>query len=1268
MVPCSSPSTNKVFYGEIERKCLQNIAFGFAKGDDTARQESLQKLERYDTLMQDLEQEKCFDRTLTKEQAGRLSGLLTVYNMDCAEKLFKERSGTISTQTILDTLKYFKKTTPGTAYRCPNLDNTDAVNHKIKNFDRILQAKNADNKPLFCNEYLPFIFEYLDRVDDKLLNHLLDDKNKDGTPRFNDPDVISELITFYDRPKMKLTTDKVIEAKQADGSYRFDESTIKPIFDFCFHNYNRCLLINDLIALKSASSPQEALLTNDDVKKLCSKWQHKTFDAEKKAIKYSQAVRHLLTETTKETPERKPLFSVPECIDIADAIPSYAPELPYTLIDINKKDGSFPRFNTPKLFKQALSTDFPPNATLLTCLADIKKPDGTPAFDAFNILVNAKAITPGYFSTNKEDKINALKGKDQFSTYKLPLKEAIDAYKAATSIGNYIPETTKNTLTNFYTNAKIAKTLENHQLLTLFSMVNTSYHRLNHRVLDFITAKNVDSTPPYFNDHKLIGNLLDTFSNSNLPQLENVLTQLWNQRSNGQKIFTEAEEKSLLSHLKPANIEIFAKMLDLNTANPGHEVFTDPKMITFYLENFGNYDLKTLTPLLEKKNKDNTPFFTDYEIYIAHYLRDKPLPYDKIISKQGLKDLSYQEKLDLLLYVDRYDTYPKTFNLKSYSFPLFPDTKEALKNLNNELRADLLQSKDVIQKPFNISEKAQRAFADLKNSFKKASLNDNRVFTDIARRMGLSSFKSMETNGSIAYHHDKKETQLVKKALQELSYNDQTLVLSHFALILGEDDTLKGFCSPQSSHYAAVIQEADNKEATIKALNAISSAIKPSGLPPTLAKSLNTLFSTFPELESTIGRKQHDNHRYTLDIHTLRAVEEMVNDPEFVTLPPYEQEVATTAMVLHDISKQEGCVDPLHPEHSAYMAYKMLKSVGYDDAFAERVWGLINNHHWPENLNSSNINDYAVIFRRPNDFKIARLMQRSDLVANGFQHNYDKFIHKSDSLAANVETTLEKIHQNTQYIPLTEIPRASHPSLKPYIIDIGEGVDKTRNTVINFCTVKSSEDLHKLGFSDITTPENLLLMGHSIDNYNDHACFDFLKASKEGGNGVFSCSLYDMDCHKTFNNKPYGFLLNAEASNISLSYYMDFETPFGKSYDFFKDTMTSPSKYRTYLPNLLKNTLFEGTDDEKTQQYLDFITHNTSMDPDEKQKMDNDVVSLVKKSFLDKAKLADLRYHWNEVVAYAPKTQAIFTIRDPKDIPSEMRLYAEENDLPIVVF
>ena len=153
-----------------------------------------------------------------------------------------------------------------------------------------------------------------------------------------------------------------------------------------------------------------------------------------------------------------------------------------------------------------------------------------------------------------------------------------------------------------------------------------------------------------------------------------------------------------------------------------------------------------------------------------------------------------------------------------------------------------------------------------------------------------------------------------------------------------------------------------------------------------LDEALNTVIKGAPEFINIIGKKQHGNHDYSVDIHSLMVLCNIINHPEYKNLSDDDKFILKMTALFHDIGKKEGVTDPEHPIVSHRLALSFIDKYKLSPDIRTKVLKNIKNHQWLQWYNNSNaskdivdrlISDYD----KPSDYTMALIMSSADLAA-----------------------------------------------------------------------------------------------------------------------------------------------------------------------------------------------------------------------------------------------------------------------------------------------
>ncbi len=150
-----------------------------------------------------------------------------------------------------------------------------------------------------------------------------------------------------------------------------------------------------------------------------------------------------------------------------------------------------------------------------------------------------------------------------------------------------------------------------------------------------------------------------------------------------------------------------------------------------------------------------------------------------------------------------------------------------------------------------------------------------------------------------------------------------------------------------------------------------------------MAKYLNVIVKALPEFLTLIDKVQHKTHSYSVDVHTLKVLQGVMQNPKYTSLPEEDRRVLQIAVLLHDITKKEGEIDKSHPSCGAKDTGFILNKFGMTSDLRKRICLIIKNHDWLERYNKgiTSAEDFADELKNGNDFLMLAIMAKADLKA-----------------------------------------------------------------------------------------------------------------------------------------------------------------------------------------------------------------------------------------------------------------------------------------------
>lgn len=446
-----------------------------------------------------------------------------------------------------------------------------------------------------------------------------------------------------------------------------------------------------------------------------------------------------------------------------------------------------------------------------------------------------------------------------------------------------------------------------------------------------------------------------------------------------------------------------------------------------------------------------------------------------------------------------------------------------------------------------------------------------------------------------------------------------------------------------------------------------------------LDEQLNSIIKAAPEFINTIGKKQHGTHKHTLDIHQLLVLARSIDNPDYLKLDDLDKAMLKITALFHDIAKQEGVVDKGHQEPSALYSRGIVRKFIKNPETVERIYELIKNHHWTEEYaNAADREEAAKAiafkFRRPNDFEIAKIIARSDLMSvNDEFYEPRKDILTEDKLLP-IEEKLNMLYASGNAI-------FSDYIVRPNALDKHKEVHEGKEyKVINLHKIQDDESLANYGFRNVSKKDAKFLV-HMLPDGNTEKDIEILRQLTSSVNGgVLSESLITPKYKKTYCNRKFGVLLSQINPNVINM--ADKNQGSGNAKDItnaihlvFSDFSNNRNNFKQ---SLLENL---GIDPKKVsdKEYANFYKKNIALKSsisnfvDSKEytigkfkatgKQIKDAIAKYQDSLIDKEE----KNH-NEIVGYVPKIQGIIAkSKSLDDIPEELLEFAHKSDYPIIL-
>ncbi|MBY0548180.1 MAG: hypothetical protein K2W95_12875 [Candidatus Obscuribacterales bacterium] len=144
-----------------------------------------------------------------------------------------------------------------------------------------------------------------------------------------------------------------------------------------------------------------------------------------------------------------------------------------------------------------------------------------------------------------------------------------------------------------------------------------------------------------------------------------------------------------------------------------------------------------------------------------------------------------------------------------------------------------------------------------------------------------------------------------------------------------------------------------------------------------------------------VERPQTGAHTFPTDVHTLKAIENVLAHPEFQKLSPKDQTNLLLATLMHDGGKRRGIVDPGHEWVSSNLTWGVLGTMGYSPQRIQRIAGLVSRHSElsydparPAGPTTAQLIDLSVAYRHPSALLQLKILNESDIRALNSSGSY----------------------------------------------------------------------------------------------------------------------------------------------------------------------------------------------------------------------------------------------------------------------------------------
>jgi len=707
--------------------------------------------------------------------------------------------------------------------------------------------------------------------------------------------------------------------------------------------------------------------------------------------------------------------------------------------------------------------------------------------------------------------------------------------------------------------------------------------------------------------------------------------------------------KSTLNYKGEIDSDKYKTVIKLITEHHMSDSATINKVINMSRDKKGNIDsgILKLFVTLAKKGKKPENYNNIIPAYKALY------KYEHVTS---LSQLNLRQKRDLMRALKRYyhsDMQTSQFK-EILSSKIFPSDESEYCSIMGRLSHNIGISvkklpKDVESKYY----KAMKILENPKGDFMNWDFDKNPPVLEL--KYSLKDFKRdiMDTVANYSYSE---RTKALDYYGFELKKTDGGVELSGFPNVDKPDGRLSSIKDKRVLHLINklspyVIEFVQQNNITVKGSKEMSEA-------------LTDIITAFPEFLTTVGKRQHHTHDYTLDVHCLKVLQDVFNNPEYQTLSHTDRKEMQIIALFHDLSKAENQVDKEHPENSAFNVYYLLNKLDMKEKDKLEIYNVIRNHDWLTHFDFSEYaaKDIAFNMRGSESLKMLLMLSQADLKGvKKYDTYYKMYGSKLKKAGMKIQPYLRDLQRTAINLPQTKIPKASELNQHSGIVDKIHS-DGITNTVLY---LKPNYDLGKAGFKSCRSTDDFNVLVHGLDSKDSASMFQALGVIDSNALLSTSYILYSKGNYRAFRNE--GFVLDVAATNIHAAYWRDFGSGYRKT---IKETLYNTYLFRNnptreYISGQLRQEL-KLTDKE----YIQLFKQIEDMPIEELEKKHPHAARAYRKLFNDmEVSKRSFGRNYNEVLLSSPKIQGIFCYgKSPESVSVYLRRYAEKNDIPIIVF
>ena len=606
--------------------------------------------------------------------------------------------------------------------------------------------------------------------------------------------------------------------------------------------------------------------------------------------------------------------------------------------------------------------------------------------------------------------------------------------------------------------------------------------------------------------------------------------------------------------------------------------------------------------------------------------------FQKFIDKKSIRDMSKSEKREFMANLMAYKNVfiNKDINLKDL-IGILPSNEDEYAQIMKKISQSL-----------NISTKAVTAEDKAKIE------NDLKQLAEVLKNTDLSDLEEI----NLTMPH----SEFIAKAeefMKELSDEEKAKVMEYFGFKI-QDGKLTGYPNGDGKDLS-LADISDPK--TIDVVN------KMKGLVDNYTDNNFITVKDHPELNAVLKEisrlvpeifNQIDGSK--IPVETIKALQKIVQKPNFDNLSDSDKKVIITATLLHNTDMASGSTS-----ESAFDAYFIGEKMGLNKQELTKLYKIVEasdlikkfmnttkNIDTESGLSSKTerekvFNYLAFMLKDSNNFELAQMLYSTKEV-DGLTRNLDKML----------QNKIKEIKAYDFMLPQTSgaelEAHAKIKNLKDYDVKVVNSAD-----ISDFYVYIHALGGATTGGSEITNIANFDKFGLVGDS--SVICASYVGNGKAGTIGQAQYGLiFDVDANNQHVGAGYDIWSVSKTVNQMLDEY--FNTP--------NDVKT---EQRQFIATELKKIL--NITDEEYIQRLDNIKDKLNGEPvtfEKINEIDPEFAKAYKEFFKRNSSQNALltNTHHNEILVTNPKIKGIFT-KDINALPEDLIKYAHENNIPIVI-